>query len=296
MRDTIVAVGEVLWDLLPAGPQLGGAPTNFILHASALGADARLVSRVGDDEPGREALARLRARGLPTDLVQVDRGASTGTVGVSLGPDNQPRFTIHENVAWDRLVAEDADLNAIAAADAVCFGSLSQRTAAGARAVRRLVSAARPGALRIVDVNLRPPFVQREVVEASLGLANVLKLNDQELPVLAVMLGLGGGEREQLEGLLSRYSLRLIALTRGKEGSLLMAEEGCSEQPAVPVRVADTVGAGDAFTAAMTIGVLRGWPLDEVNREAAEVAAFVCTQPGGAPELPSELRDRFLPR
>jgi fructokinase len=289
----VMAIGEILWDLLPAGRQLGGAPANFIQHAHALGADARLVSCVGDDELGREAAARLRARGLATDLVQVDPQAPTGTVGVAIGPDHQPRFTIHEDVAWDRLAVEKAALAAVQTADAVCFGSLAQRTAAGAIAVRRLVSASRPDALRIFDVNLRPPFVQPDVVRASLELTTVLKLNDQELPVLAGMLGLDGTEERQLNELLQRYRLRLVALTRGGQGSLLVGAEGRSERPAVAVEVVDTVGAGDAFTAALVLGLLNGWPLEETNRWAAEVAAFVCTRPGGTPELPAALRYRY---
>jgi fructokinase len=286
----VIAIGEILWDLLPAGRQLGGAPANFIQHARSLGADAALVSRVGDDDLGREAVTRLCARGVATDLIQVDPAAPTGTVGVEIGSDHQPRFTIHEGVAWDWIAVEDAALAALRTADAVCFGSLAQRTADGAEAVRRLVAASRSDALRIFDVNLRPPFVREEVVEASLGLANVLKLNDQELPVLAAMLGLAGGENEQLQALLSRHALRLIALTRGGKGSLLVGAAGRSEHPAEAVEVADTVGAGDAFTAALALGLLHGWPLGETNRLAAKVAAFVCTQPGGAPELPPELR------
>jgi fructokinase len=289
----VIAVGEILWDLLPAGRQLGGAPANFMQHARSLGADAALVSRVGHDDLGREAVARLRARGVATALIQEDREAPTGTVGVEIGPDHQPRFTIHENVAWDRLAVEDAALAVVRAADAICFGSLAQRTAVGADAVRRLVAPSRPGALRIFDINLRPPFVQPEAIRASLELANVLKLNDQELPVLAAMLGLAGGEYRQLQVLVSRYSLRLVALTRGGQGSLLVGTEGRSERPAVAVEVADTVGAGDAFTAGLALGLLHGWPLDEINRLAAEVAAFVCTRPGGAPDLPPALRQRY---
>lgn len=290
----LLAIGEILWDLLPAGQQLGGAPANFIQHARSLGADAGLVSRLGDDELGREALESLRARGVTTDVIQIDREAPTGTVGVELGADGQPRFTIHENVAWDRLDIEDAALAAVRAADAVCFGSLAQRTAGGAAAVRRLLAAARPDALRICDINLRPPFDGPEVIRASLGLANVLKLNDQELSVLAELLGLPGGTDEQLAALVQRYSLRLVALTRGAHGSLLVSETGRSDQPGTVVAVVDTVGAGDAFAAAMTLGLLHGWPLDEINRRAAEVAAFVCTRPGGAPELPPALREPFV--
>jgi len=289
MRLRVLAIGEILWDLLPAGRQLGGAPANFIQHVHSLGADAALVSRVGDDELGREAVARLRARGVATDLIQVDAQAPTGTVGVVIGPNYQPQFTIHENVAWDRLVVEDAALNAMRTADAVCFGSLAQRTAGGAAAVRRLVGALGSDTLRIFDVNLRPPFVQPEAIRSSLELATVLKLNDQELPVLAAMLGLGDTEERQLDELVRRYSLRLVALTRGGQGSLLFGGEGRSELPAVAVDVVDTVGAGDAFTAALVIGLLRGWSLEETHRLAAEVAAFVCTRPGGTPELPPAL-------
>jgi fructokinase len=286
----IIAVGEILWDLLPAGPQLGGAPANFIQHARSLGADAALVSRVGPDARGRDAIDRLRGRGVATHLIQEDHEAPTGTVGVEIGADHQPRFTIHESVAWDRLAVEDAALTAVGHADALCFGSLAQRTAPAAEAVQRLVAAARPDALRIFDINFRPPFVHPEVIKASLGMANVLKLNDQELPVLATMLGLTGGTEEQLAALVRRHSLRVVALTRGNQGSLLMGAEGRSEQPAVAVEVADTVGAGDAFTAALAVGVLNRWPLDQINRLAAEVAAFVCTLPGGTPELPKSLR------
>ena len=282
----VIAIGEVLWDMLPAGRQLGGAPANFIHHAHALGADAGLVSRVGDDDLGREALARLRADGVATHLIQVDPQAPTGTVGVEIGPDHQPRFTIHEDVAWDRLIVEDAVLAAVRAADAVCFGSLAQRTVAGATAVRRLVEASGPAGLRIFDVNLRPPFVYPEVVHASLELANVLKLNEQELPALAAMLGLNGSVDRQLDDLVRRYGLRLVALTRGGQGSLLVTAEGRSERSSAAVDVVDTVGAGDAFAAALAMGLLHGWPLDEINRLAAEVAAFVCTRPAGRRSCP----------
>ena len=289
----VIAVGEILWDLLPAGRQLGGAPANFIQHAGALGASAAMTTRVGADDLGREAVARLRERGVAVDLIQVDAAAPTGTVGVVLRADGQPQFTIHEHVAWDRLTVEPAALTALRSADAVCFGTLGQRTAGGAAAVRQLVAAAPGQALRIFDVNFRPPFVTAEVVTASLALANVLKLNDQELPVLAEMLGLPGDTDEQLAALLQRYDLRLIALTRGGAGSRLVSRDDASEQPAVKTVVKDTVGAGDSFTAALTLGLLHGWKLDEINRRAAEVAAYVCTQPGGAPDLPAHLRQHF---
>ena len=286
----ILAVGEVLWDLLPGGKQLGGAPANFAYHCRALGADARIVTRVGDDELGREVLERFAALGLPSDTVEVDPVAPTGTVTVELDGAGQPRYTIHEGVAWDRIEAGPGAIARAAEADAICFGSLAQRAPKSRDAVRRIVAAARPGALRVFDVNLRPPFVDRGVVEASLEAADVLKLNDQELPILAGMFGLDGPDDAAVEGLAGRFGLRVVAVTRGASGSLLYAEGRRSERPGTAVEVVDSIGAGDAFTAAMTVGLLAGLPLDEVNRRADAVAAFVCTRPGGTPALPESLR------
>src|SRR5271157_3486203 len=158
MGHQILAVGEVLWDLLPKGKQLGGAPANFTYQCRSLGADARLVTRVGDDAMGREVLERFRLVGLPTETVQIDPELPTGTVDVALADDGQPRFTIHEHVAWDRIMADEDSLAMAARADAVCFGSLSQRSEPARTAIRSLVSATRPGALRLFDVNLRPPL------------------------------------------------------------------------------------------------------------------------------------------
>jgi fructokinase len=286
----VLAVGEILWDLLPGGKQLGGAPANFAYHAHALGARTHLVSRVGRDPAGREILARLEGLGLPTDGVQRDPSAPTGTVSVELSADGQPRFTIHEQVAWDRIAADGRALELAAASQAVCFGSLAQRSEPSRSSIRQLVAATPPGALRVFDTNLRQQFYSQEVVEASLRLANVLKLNDQELPVLAAMFAIRGDCRGQLAGLADRFQLRAVALTRGAAGSLLWSEGQWSEHPGFSVQVADTVGAGDAFTAAMVLGMLADRPLDEISRTASELAAFVCTQSGATPRLPDALR------
>lgn len=286
-----LAVGEILWDLLPSGKQLGGAPANFAYHAHALGAEARIVSRVGGDAQGREILDRLRALGLPTDGVGVDASAPTGTVSVELATDGQPRFTIHENVAWDRIVADKTSLAFAARADVVCFGSLAQRSEPSRSSVRELVAATAAAALRVFDINLRQHFYSRDVVEESLRLANVLKLNDAELPVLAAMFGLGGGVRNQLAALAQRFALRTVALTRGAHGSLLLAGDAWSEHSGLTVKVADSIGAGDAFAAALALGLLSGRQLDDINRHANEVAAYVCSQPGATPILPPSLRE-----
>ncbi|MDB5352053.1 MAG: sugar kinase, ribokinase [Planctomycetota bacterium] len=291
MTHKILAIGEVLWDLLPTGKQLGGAPANFTYHCRSLGADAGLVTRIGEDGLGRAVLDRFRLLGLPIETVQVDPELPTGTVDVALDPDGQPRFTVREHVAWDRIAADEAALAAAAEADALGFGSLAQRSEPSRRAVRALVSASRPGALRLFDVNLRPPFVDRDVIAESLTLANALKLNDHELPELAAMFGLPGDARTVMAGLADRFGLSLVALTRGAGGGLLLADGLWSDHPGQPVVVRDTIGAGDAFTAALVVGRLSGRPLDVINRHANAVAAFVCSQPGGTPTLPDDLKE-----
>ncbi|MEI6073672.1 MAG: carbohydrate kinase [Verrucomicrobiae bacterium] len=279
----VLAVGEILWDLLPSGKQLGGAPANFAYHAHALGAGARLISRVGNDPLGLEILDRLRTLGLPTGGVSVDPAAPTGTVSVEIQPDGQPRFIIQESVAWDRLEAGDP-----VQADAVCFGTLGQRCATARQAIRAAVSAVPAGALRVFDINLRQQFYSREIIESSLALADALKLNDTELPVLAGMFDLAGEPRSQLDALAGRYQLRAVALTRGANGSLLLGGGVWSDHPGLSVKVVDAVGAGDAFTAAWTLGLLARHPLDKINQRANEIAAFVCTQPGATPVYPNE--------
>ena len=293
MSFRVLGLGEVLWDLLPTGRQLGGAPANFACHARALGADAAIVTRVGSDALGREIVERLGALGLPAGLVQVDERAPTGTVGVELDGAGVPRFTIHGGVAWDALAATDTALAAAAHADAVCFGSLAQRSGPARASIRRLVEAAPAPALRIFDVNLRQRFHTREVLERSLALANVLKLNDAELPVLASVFGLSGAPEAVVEALARRFDLRLVALTRGPGGSLLWTRQGASDHPGAPATVQDTVGAGDAFTAALALGVLLDWPLERINARANAVAAFVCGCAGAVPALPPALTAGF---
>lgn len=293
MSFKVLGIGELLWDLLPGGPQLGGAPANFACHAAALGADAGLVSRVGCDLLGCEALRLLAARGLDLAGLTSDGGLPTGTVAVTIGADGHPRFRISENAAWDGLRADDRALELAAAADAVCFGSLGQRTGAASAAIRRLVRATRTDALRVFDVNLRPPFHTPEVIAASLGLADVLKLNETELPVLAAQFRLRGSVDEQLERLAERFGLEVVALTLGSAGSRLFHGGRWSAEPARPITVQDAVGAGDSFTAALVIGLLRQQEAGEILAAATEVSAYVCTQAGATPPLPGRLLEMF---
>lgn len=293
MSFRIVGIGEVLWDLLPGGRQLGGAPANFTYHATALGADTRLVSRVGRDALGHETLERLSQIGVSTECVEVDDQLPTGSVGVTVNAAGQPQYEIYENVAWDAIHGEAAAQRAVAGADAVCFGSLAQRNAVSRASIQALVSAAPATALRIFDINLRQHYHSREVIEQSLALANVLKVNDAELPRLAEWFGITGDVRAQIQQLASRFSLRAVALTRGGDGSLLFADGRWSEHPGVATTIADTIGAGDSFTAAMTLGLLKGWDLDRINDHANRLAAFVCSQAGATPSSPESFRRWF---
>ena len=292
----IVGIGELLWDLLPGGAQIGGAPANFAYHAGALGCAARTISRVGDDALGHTLLDQLRELGVNCECVQVDATLPTGTVTVAIDVDGQPCFDIQRNVAWDVLQAEPAAMLAVSSADAICFGTLAQRHPVARDAIRTLVRASPSQALRVLDVNLRQDYHSRQMIEESLALASVLKVNDIELPILATLFGLTGDANAQLDQLAERWQLRAVALTRGDRGSVLRTAHERSEHPGIRVRVMDTIGAGDAFTAAMTIGLLSGWALDDVNAHANEVAAFVASCAGGTPPLPHAIRDPFAQR
>jgi len=296
MSFKIVGIGEVLWDLLPAGPQLGGAPANFACHARALGATACVATRIGDDQLGRLIRARFEELGIADGTIQVDDTAPTGTVSVALSDQGIPNYIIHENVAWDRLAVTPAALKAIREADAICFGSLAQRGEISRVSIQRLVAAAPANTLRVFDINLRQKYFSREVIEQSLRLANVLKLNDGELPCLATMFDLSGSIQQQIEQLAQQFGLQLVALTRGPAGSLLYRNGQWSDCPSVPIKIVDTVGAGDSFTAAMVMGLLHKMDLDEINTLADEVARHVCSCVGATPPLPKDICDRFVAR
>ncbi len=291
----IVGVGEVLWDLLLTGPKLGGAPANFAYHAHALGAHVSVITRVGNDDYGSEVIRRFQNMGLPDATVQVDETAPTGTAKVVTSGDGLAHFTIQENVAWDYIAANHQALAAARAANAICFGSLAQRCPTSRDSILRLVAAAPTKALRVLDINLRQQFYGREVIEKSLQLANVLKLNEDELPILAAMFSLGGPIERQIQDLARTFDLHVVALTRGPDGSLLFQQKGkrWSNCGAHPVQVIDTVGAGDSFTAALVLGLLQKKDLDEINEIANEVARYVCSQAGATPSLPVEFAQRF---
>jgi len=221
MSFKVVGIGEVLWDLLPGGRQLGGAPANFAYHAKNLGAQARVITRVGNDTLGRDILGQFEHWDIDRSLVQMDPDRPKGRATVALSHEGVPQFVIDDNAAWDHLAAPREEAAAVRGADAICFGSLAQRSPAGAAAIQRLAAAAAFPTLRIFDLNLRQDFHDQEVVARSLTMADVLKLNDQELPVLAQLFALTGSARQQLEQMAERFDLQLVALTRGGQGSLL---------------------------------------------------------------------------
>jgi fructokinase len=289
----IVGLGELLWDLFPDGPRFGGAPVNFACHAAALGADVHVVTNVGNDTLGREALQALASHGVKTDTVAICDEAPTGTVQVAVDAAGKATFTFAPDVAWDHLHWSEGLARLAATCDAVCFGTLAQRSSKSRQTIQHFVSARRAVALRIFDINLRPPFYSEEVIRESLGLADVLKLNDDELPILAAMFDMAGSDVEMLAQLARQFDLQLVALTRGPKGAILVRGGTISEAPGVSVAVKDTVGAGDAFTASLVLGMLRNEPLDQINRRACAVASYVCSQTGATPPLPDELTRPF---
>lgn len=292
MTFTVVGLGEVLWDVLPAGPQLGGAPANFVYHAAALGARAMIVTRVGDDDLGREVIRRFAQPDLPRDTVQVDLARRTGTVAVTLDEKGVPHYTFAEDVAWEHLAATDVALQAVRGAHAVCFGTLAQRSVISRKAIQQLVAAAPAGALRIFDINLRLDFYSRELIDESMRLSNVLKMNDEELSVLTAMFSLHGDVRQRIDELVRMFGFEAVVVTCGSSGSLIRQADWWSELPPRPVQVADTVGAGDAFTAALTMGLLARMSLDEVHNLAGELARYVCSQAGATPPMPEAFRKK----
>ena len=252
-----------------------------------------MVSRVGDDAMGAEIIRRLEALGVPTHCISVDAEHPTGTVTVELAGEGEPRFTIHEGVAWDHMEPNLALMSTLAGADAVCFGTLGQRCEPSRSTIRKLVANCPEDTVRVFDVNLRQDFYSREVLHDSLQFANVLKLNDVELPIVGRLLGVAGSPKEQMAALLRRYNLRLLACTRGANGSLLYNGTEWCERPGLQTDVRDTVGAGDSFTAAVTMGTLAGWDIEKISLLANEVAAFVCSCEGATPAMPEDIRARF---
>ncbi|MBN2211860.1 MAG: carbohydrate kinase [Sedimentisphaerales bacterium] len=296
-KPIIVGIGEILWDMLPSGRKLGGAPANFSYHVRSLGADGIPVSCIADDEPGREIIEHLGRLNLPTDYIAIDADHPTGMVTVQFDACNAPSYTIHEPAAWDYISFSPKLEKLAQKADALCFGVLAQRCSVSRATIQRFVRTAGANCLKICDINLRSPFFNKALVHESLQLATILKLNDEELPQLAQMLDCSRDEDGFLGDMCERYQLSLVALTKGAKGSRLFSPTEDSTLTDVKQdNVVDTVGAGDAFTAAMAVGYLQGLDLKTIHHKAGLLAGYVCCHRGATPKLPAELISRLFPR
>ena len=287
-RKCVAGVGEILWDMLPSGKQLGGAPANFAYHAQLLGAKGYPVSAVGDDALGHEIINVLRDIGLEDQYVAILSNFPTGTVTVDLDEAGKPDYTIHEGVAWDYIPFTDDSRHLTSRLDAVCYGTLAQRSSESRRTIHQFIDSVGDGCLRVYDVNLRQAFFSAELLRETLAVSDVMKLNDEELPIAGELCGLSGDEDELLHGFLNNFGLELIALTKGGQGSRLYAQGRESSLSAPAVEVVDTVGAGDSFTAALVVGLLNNYPIGKIHQNATNLAARVCAHKGATPRLSVE--------
>ncbi len=310
MKDYIVGLGEILFDCLPEGKKLGGAPANFAYHASQCGLNGIAVSAIGDDSDGRQVLSELSERSLPVHLERVAQ--PTGTVQVTLSGDGIPQYDICLGVAYDNIPWTPAIEDIARNTRAVCFGSLAQRTATSRATIQKFLDTVPAlGTLKVFDINLRQDWYSKEVIEESLQRCNVLKINDEEIVKVAQLYGMkpvrdaasAATEAERLlqpvdfedqcRDLLRRYELQMIILTCGGYGSYVVSQDGISFRATPRVDVVDTVGAGDSFTGSFCAAILAGKSIAEAHAIAVDVAAFVCTQSGAMPEYPASLVARI---
>lgn len=284
-KKTVLGLGELLWDCFGDQRRSGGAPANVAFHAAQLGATGVIVSRLGQDELGHELVAYLEKQGLSTQWIQRDPQHPTGTVTVHTDSADHPQYTIHEDVAWDHLEYDENLSVVLNRADAICFGSLAQRSPQSRQTIRQCLETKKT-ALRVFDVNLRPPWVDKDILEASLNHSDVVKLNDEEVAPVATLLDITNANLDAfVEALMKRYALRVVCITRAEKGCLLFSGNERVEAPGRAVTVADAVGAGDAFTAALVCGLLSDWPLQSIANFANQVGALVASHPGATPVL-----------
>ena len=288
-KHLVLGVGEILWDMLPEGKQLGGATTNFAYHACQLGAEGYVVSAVGKDPLGNEIIEIVN-RNQIGNLLSIDPDHPTGIVEVELSDRGIPTYNIIENVAWDFIPAVDQTLKIASKADALCFGSLAQRHIHSRNSIQIILRSVPDTCTRVFDINLRQHFYSQEVLKRSLEFADVLKINDEELALISNLMQLPDDEVEACRLLMGKFNLRLVVLTRGENGSFLVSEKETSFEETPVVTVEDTVGAGDSFTAAMVMGLLKDLPIKEIHRKAVGLSAYVCMQKGATPIIPDELK------
>jgi fructokinase len=284
----VVGLGEALWDVLPEGKKLGGAPANFAYHAGQFGLDTIAISALGEDELAAETIKALKDHGLNYLMPHVPY--PTGTVQVTLTGDGIPAYEIKENVAWDNIPYTPEIAEVAKNCRAVCFGSLAQRNVTSWATIRQFLDNTPKDCLKIFDINLRQQFYTKDVIEESLKRCNILKINDEELVVIKRMYGYDDLDMRGIcEKILEEYGLLMLVLTCGTNGSYVFAPGLTSFQDTPKVKVADTVGAGDSFTGSFCAAILNGKSMKEAHKKAVEVSAFVCTQNGAMPTLPPEL-------
>ncbi|MGD0341239.1 MAG: carbohydrate kinase [Bacteroidales bacterium] len=287
-RPILAGIGELLWDFLPSGKQLGGAPCNFVFHAMQAGCDGYIVSAIGKDELGIELKHNLRELGLSNQYVQENK-FPTSTVTIKLDENGHPDFAIHKNIAWDHIYWNHGMEKLAKEVDAVCFGSLAQRNPESEHSIVSFIKATRPECLRVFDINLRQNYYSKEIIISALNLSDILKLNEDELAVVSGYLGFKGDFDKQLDQIFSYFNLKYIVYTLGSKGSIIISAKESSFAEVPKVQVADTVGAGDSFTAIFITGILKGIPLKKIHKKATEISAYVCTQKGATPKLTQKI-------
>jgi fructokinase len=288
MKRYIVGLGEALWDVLPEGKKLGGAPANFAYHAGQFGLDTIAISALGEDALAEETIEALKEHGLNYLMPRVPY--PTGTVQVTLAEGGIPTYEIKEGVAWDNIPYTDEMAEIAMNARAVCFGSLAQPIKVSRENIRKILADTPADCLKICDINLRQQFYSKEVLEDSFQLCNILKINDEELVVVNRMFGYDGLDmRQTCEKMVQDYGLKMLVLTCGTNGSYVFTDDGLTSFQDTPkVEVADTVGAGDSFTGSFCACILNGKPVQEAHKTAVQISAFVCTQNGAMPTIPKE--------
>ena len=287
MRNKVVGIGEVLWDIFPEGKKLGGAPANFAYHMAQLGLDSAVVSAIGNDKLGDEIIEEFDRKYITYHLDKTPY--PTGTVNVEVDQQGIPQYIITENVAWDNIHYTSTLKKLAYATCCVSFGSLSQRSEVSRNTIWCFLDDMEEDTYRILDINLRQHFYSKEILDESFNRCNVLKLNEEELLVVSEMYNVEGNFKETCRELLVHYGWKLIILTCGEEGSWLFTADKGLFRETPKVEVIDTVGAGDSFTASLFAAILKGYALDEAHRLAVDVSAYVCTQSGAMPRLPSHL-------
>lgn len=289
MKRLVVGLGEVLWDMLPEGRKIGGAPVNFAYHAGQFGIDTMAVSAIGNDKLGEDTIAEMNGKHLNHIFPSVPY--PTGSVQVSLDEKGVPAYDIKENVAWDNIPFTNEIESVARSCRAVCFGSLAQRNAVSRNTIRKFIESTPDGCIRIFDINLRQNFYTSNVIHDSLELCNILKINDEEIMLVSRMFNYDSSNIENVcRTIMEDFSLEMVILTCGTKGSYIFTKDDVSFMPTPKVNVADTVGAGDSFTGSFCAAILRGLPIAEAHKKAVEVSAYVCTQNGAMPEIPESMK------